>query len=489
MNHSHKWAVLVSMCLVMMMLSIDASAVNIAIPVIAHDFYASLTDMQWVINAFFLLCAMVQIIGGHMGDSYGHKKFFSINLSLFILASLGVALSRNEYWMIGFRALQGATIGIAYPSTWVLLYAAFPKDQIGFASSFFVATMGIFLALGTPLGGFFVHTIGWPWIFYINVPIGLLSLLLAWKYCRPDEKPTRKPIDLKGGALLVLSLFGLAFGLNQVQNWGFLSFSFLGCMILGLLFLYLLYRNERHAESRLVDFHFFKIRNYAIHSAIRIVIQLVFLTILFAFPLYLQNVIGDSAFMSGCILLIMTVVMAAISPVAGKWVDRAGDKITILFSLSLFLLLAILMLFIQSTPNYWLLGAILLLAGISIGVAYISSQTGVRLVVPETKQAPAMAVYLTIAWLACSLGVSTSGTSIALGSQEFLASHHPVMRNNEDLLQRASRGLSPSASLNPQLQDTAKNAFASGLHVNAWVLIIVSAAGIGLASALKKKNL
>ncbi len=219
-----------------------------------------------------------------------------------------------------------------------------------------------------------------------------------------------------------------------------------------------------------------------------------FLSILFSFPLYLQNVVGDSALMSGSILLFMTIIMAILSPIAGKWVDVAGDKITILFSMALFLILSVLMLFIGPSPNYLLLVSVLLIAGTSIGVAYISSQTGVQSVIPESKKGAALAVYLTIAWLACSLGVSVSGTSIALGSKDSLLAHLKQSNTSLDskeftLTERASRGLSPSASLaNTEAREIAKAAFAAGIHTNAWVLIIASCIGVGLALRLRKSH-
>jgi len=282
-----KWLALTGICLIMVMLGIDATALNIAIPVIADEFYSSLSSMQWVINAFFLLAAMVQILAGHIGDSYGHKKIFLITIILFVISSIGAGLSLNETMLISFRALQGLSIGFAYPQTIALIYDVFPKTEQGFARSFIVATMGIALAAGAPLGGFFVHTVGWRWIFYINIPIGLLSYVLTQIYCVSKKPKTKKHIDFKGASLLILCLFGITFAFNQVQNWGFISAKFFIFFLGGIFFLYLLYRNEKRQEDPIVNFPLFKMRNFSINVTLRLVNQIVFsLPSLFSPPLF-----------------------------------------------------------------------------------------------------------------------------------------------------------------------------------------------------------
>ena len=254
-----KWWVLTSMCLITMILAIDATALNVALPVISNEFQQSLTNVQWVINAFFLLAAMVQILGGHLGDSYGHKKVFLSSILLFIASSVGAGFATNEWVLIVCRALQGASIGVAYPQTIVLISEAFDAKQQSYARSFVVATMGIGLAAGAPLGGLFVHTIGWRWIFFINIPIGLALYILAQIACPKKQVLNRHSIDYKAVVLLILGLLGLTVAINQMQNWSIVLFS--AVFLAGAAFIYLLYRREKDLPLPLFDFSLFKLRS------------------------------------------------------------------------------------------------------------------------------------------------------------------------------------------------------------------------------------
>lgn len=482
------------MCLITVMLAIDATALNIAIPVIANEFYASLTAMQWVINAFFLLAAMIQILGGHLGDSYGHKKIFLINVLLFIVSSAGAGFSVDENMLIFFRALQGASVGITSPLSIVLIFEAFPEKEQSYARSFIVATMGIALAAGAPLGGIFVHTVGWRWIFFINIPIGLICYVLTQCFCREKKPVEKKPIDKKAASLLVLSLFNISFALNQVQNWGFLSLPFLGYLGLGLLFLYFLYEREKHRADPLIDFSFFAKRRFFLNNMLRIIVQIAFLGILFFLPLYLQNASGETAIASGLTMLALTLVMALVSPFAGKWVDHEGEKRANISSMALLSLASFLFLFLDTPPNFYLLGARLALFGIAIAIMYVSTTTGALAAVPERKLGAVSGLFFTIVWLSCALGVSFSGTAIAYASRSALQKElgQKEIELGEDQYkeaERAARGLLPIDALkDPPIQAAATSAFTAGIRANAWMFLTLCLVGLFLSFFLPKQQ-
>lgn len=492
MNH-RKWWVLLAMCLITVMLAIDATALNIAIPVIANEFYASLTDMQWVINAFFLLAAMIQIFGGHLGDSYGHKRIFLINVVLFILSSAGAGFSTNEDRLIFFRALQGASVGITSPLSIVLIFEAFPKEEQSYARSFVVATMGIALAAGAPLGGLFVHTIGWRWIFFINIPIGLVCYFLTSYFCH-EKKPTNKrSIDPWAVFFLIFSLFCIAFALNQVQNWGFLSLAFLGLLAGGSLSLFFLYKKEKNQGNPMVDFSFFKMNRFFINSMLRIIVQIIFLGILFFLPLYLQNVSGETAVVSGLTMLALTLVMGIVSPFAGKWVDFEDEKRANITSMFLLLTASFIFLFLKTPPNFTLLSIGLILFGVAIAIMYVSTTTGALASVPESKLGAVSGLFFTIVWLSCALGVSFSGTSIAEASQSSLErqlNEQGIELSQDEYahVERVARGLSPMSSLDltiPSIKNTTATAFTAGIRANAWVFFILSGLGLILSLFLR----
>lgn len=478
-----KWYVLISMCLLTVMLNIDVTALNIAIPVISHEFQASLSQMQWVVNAYVLMSAMLQILGGKLGDAYGHRKIFLLGTALFILSSIGAGFSFDAPMLIGFRVLQGISLGIAYPMTIVLAFASFPKTQQGFALSLIVGAMGLSLAIGPPIGGILVETAGWRWIFYVNVPIGILAYILAAAFCKKEKIEKTPPIDLKGASLLILSLFGIVFSLNQAQDWGFGSPLFLSLFIGGILIGAVLYLAEKKAADPIVEFSLFKHRNFLFNNLIRLVVQLIFIPVLFFVPFYLQNISQVPSLASGFAMMAMTVVIGVLSPIAGKWVDKIGDKIPTIASMVLFLLGSLPFLFFRTEPNWLLLSAALALIGAGTAIAFVSTVTGALAPIPASKQGVATGIVFTIAWLGCALGIAISGAAIALKSHAALLSHTAA----SDAAFRAARGLSPLSQLgDPQMEAWAGSAFMEGLSLAALIWVGLSLFGLVLALLQKK---
>ena len=496
LQNGFKWLVLAAMCLLKLVQSIDSTAVNLAVPVIATEFFASLTGMQWVINAFFILPAVVQIIGGRLGDSYGHKKIFLLNLFLLIISSLGAGISENENSLIIFRALQGISIGIASPLTFVLICEAFSKEQQAFAISFFVATFGIGQALGAPLGGLFVHTIGWRWIFYINIPIGIICYILTKLYS-PSKPAHKKPLCWTSATLLLLALLAITFSLNQVQNWGFVSVPFISIFSLGLFCIFFLYQYEKKQSHPLVEFSLFLHRNFSLNSALRVILQIIFLGLLFFIPLYLQNISGISALFTGLLILIMTFTMSIISPPVGKWVNLKGSKLPNIFSMGFFLVGSIVFLFLQPQPNFGILIAGLLCLGTATAIGFISTTHGALADASKEKMGAASGLFFTISWLSCAIGVSITGTIIGYQANRIalpqLQSLHLSSYQIEQAL-HASKGLTPVLSLKEKmpffenLQEICSSTFIQAIQMNVWIFLCLSATGLLLSFFLKHEN-
>lgn len=494
-----RWWVLTAMCLLTVMLNIDVTALNIAIPVIAKDFNATLTSMQWVINAYVLLSAMFQIFGGRLGDSYGHKKVFLIGTALFIIASAIAGASINENMLIAARTVQGFALGIAYPMTIILTLAAFPKNKQGFALSFIVASMGVSLAIGPPLGGLFVAYLGWRWIFYINVPLGLIALFIAYRYCLPHRDTNKMKIDYKGAMTLIAGLFFLMFALNQVQNWGFSSYKFALFFILGAIFLIALYFIEKKPKFPIIDFSLFKYRNFFLNNLIRLVVQLVLIPVLFFMPLYLQNIAGFTPIYSGMLMIFLTLVIGVISPIAGRWIDKVGDKIPTLISMVLFALGCFIFILLDKKPDIALLGIGLLIIGIAVGITFVSTITGSVSVTPEKDHGIATGIIFTIGWLGCALGVALMGAILSMSSLDFLhknltAAALTLSSSELNLAERVAKGIAPttllsqgfSGDLLQKINAFSTNAFMHGFRVSMFVWMLLSVVGLILSLFLKK---
>lgn len=497
---SRKWWVLFTMCLLTAMLNFDATAVSLAIPRIASEFHASLASMQWVINAFILLSAMFQILGGRMGDLYGHRKMFVIGTVIFIIASMLAGITDSELVLIIARVGQGLALGLAYPMSIALTYDAFPKEQHGIAMGFIMGTMGIWLGIGPTLGGIIIHYVGWRWIFYVNVPIGIITILLAYIFCPPAKGvKERQSLDYLGASFLMLGLFGVVLALNQSQEWGFDSVAFLVTLIAGLLSFVVLYYITKRKQHPIMRFDLFVERNFLINSLIRIVAQLVFIPILFFVPIYLQNIRGDTPLVSGLFMLYLTVIVGLLSPFAGKIVDRVGVRIPNAISMLGFIIGCILIYKISPDTSIGFLAAGLACIGVGTAISFVSTTAGALSPVSMEKMGMATGVFMTIVWVSCAIGVSLMGAILALSSKVMLLSEIAqkgisLTTAQADELIRVARGVSPLSELKNfiahpllfELTQVASNSFIHGFRLGLLVLLLFSILALILSFVLKK---
>ncbi len=488
-----RWWILTAMCLFTVMLNIDVTAINIAVPVIAKNFNAKLSSMQWVINAYVLVSSMLAVLGGRLGDTYGHKKMFLWGVVCFVLSSAGAGLSLNESMLIAFRTLQGVSLGIAYPLTIALTFASFPKTKQGFALSFIVGTMGVSLAIGPPIGGLFVNYLGWRWIFFINVPLGILVYIITKMFCSSKIQEEKKYIDVKGSIFLILGLFGVTYALNQVQNIGMSSPTFLFSFFIGIAFLVVLFFITRKQSYPIIDFKFFKNRNFTLNNCIRLIVQLVFIPVLFFMPLYLQNIAGYDALYSGILLLFLTVVIGVISPIAGKWIDRAGDRVPNILSMILFTCACVLFYFLSATPEMAFLAIGLLFVGIGTGITFVSTVTGSVAMLDEKDHGVGTGILFTVAWFGCALGIALMGAIVAYFSESYLVEyikHAKLQLSTEQMtdLKRISKGIASykTSSIKPHIAEVGRNAFMHGFKISMAIWGALAFIGILLSLALKK---
>lgn len=492
----NKWMVLTVMCLLTVMLNIDATAVNLAIPVIAHEFHAQLSTMQWVMGVFLLGSASFQIIGGRVGDVLGNTKLFNIGTLLFIAASAICGFSENPGLLLTGRALQGIALGIANPMTLAIVFRIFPDELKGTAMGIIIGVMGFSLAVGPTIGGAFVDYLSWHWIFFVNVPIGLLTLLLSWRYCPADVSVgAYKDIDYLGALILMTGLTLLILAFNQVEVWGFSSGLFLGILAAGIVLLIILGRLEKRTAQPIMEYALFKLKNYSLYNFVRFMSQMVFLALLFFLPLYLVNVVELSAFDSGMVLLALTVVVGICSPLAGKWVDKSGAKYPTVVSLVCMMLGAYLLTRLQLHPEPALLYSFLVVTGLGIGINFTSTVTGGLAGIDPNKLGLATGVYFTVIWTSCAFAIAFAGAIVAVSSHAALAHQLSGQSVNYsvsqlDLLTRAARGLVPVSALQhfflahhvEVVIAAVRHSFMVGLHALGWALFAVS--GLGLIGSL-----
>ena len=375
--HGNPWAVLLVVSLGFFMTLLDLTIVNIAIPNLITQLHASLDDVLWVINAYALVLAVLVITAGRLGDLIGPRIMFSSGIAVFTAASAACGLAPSPGWLIGFRAAQGLGAAMLMPQTLTIITNTFPPERRGAAFGIWGAVAGVATIAGPTLGGLLVTTFDWRWIFYVNLPIGVLVLLIT-PVIIPDLRLGRRHrIDVPGVLLASAALLAICYGLVEGQryDWGKIN-SFLSIpLILGagvvLLLVFAAVQWLTQDREPLVPFALFRDRNYSVVNWVSGVLAIGMMGIFLPFTIYLQSVLGFSALKAGLTMAPASLVSMFVAPVAGRMTDKIGGKYILMSGLTLFALGMGWMALIAQPDSAWpSFVAPLIVAGIGMGCTF-----------------------------------------------------------------------------------------------------------------------
>lgn len=338
----NRWAVMAVLVLGLFMTLLDLTIVNIAIPRIIDGIGASLDEVLWVLNAYSLLYAVLLITAGRLGDILGPRNLFIAGIALFTAASVASGLARDPAQLIAARALQGLGAALLAPQGLPLLTSLFPPGQRGAVFALNGIVSGLAVLAGPTLGGFIVTHLGWRWIFYVNVPVGLAVIALAFALV-PDLRPGRRHrLDLTGVLLATAGLLGVVFGLieGERHDWGkvysFITIPEIICAGASLLAIFLIHQRFHQNSEPLVPFAVFRDRNFTLMTLVLAAIGFAMLGVYLPLTIYLQSVLGYSALAAGLTIAPQPLAMMLVSPFAGILADRMGGKYVLLFGLPVF---------------------------------------------------------------------------------------------------------------------------------------------------------
>jgi EmrB/QacA subfamily drug resistance transporter len=336
------WMVLLVVSLGFFMTLLDLTIVNIAIPNMITKLHASLDDVLWVINAYALVLAVLVITAGRLGDLIGPRIMFMGGIAVFTAASAACGLAPSPGWLIGFRAVQGLGAAMLMPQTLMIITNTFPPERRGAAFGVWGAVAGVATIAGPTLGGLLVTAFDWRWIFYVNVPIGLIVLAIT-PIIIPDLRLGRRHrIDVPGVLLASAALIAICYGLveGQKYNWGTIT-SFISIpliLVLGVVLLaaFLVVQKLTQQREPLVPFAVFRDRNFSVINWVSGVLAVGMMGIFLPFTIFLQSVAGFSALKAGLTMAPASVMSMFIAPVAGRATDRIGGKYILMSGLLLF---------------------------------------------------------------------------------------------------------------------------------------------------------
>ena len=340
--HANPWAVLLVVSLGFFMTLLDLTIVNIAIPDIITRLHASLDDVLWVINAYALVLAVLVITSGRLGDLIGPRIMFATGISVFTVASAACGLAPGPGWLIAFRAVQGLGAAMLMPQTLTIITNTFPAERRGAAFGVWGAVAGVATIAGPTLGGLLVTAFDWRWIFFVNLPFGVLALVLTFVII-PDLRPGRRHrIDIPGVLLASAGLLAICYGLveGQKYDWGtitsFISIPLVLAAGVLLLIAFLVLQWRTQDREPLVPFALFRDRNYAVITWVSGTLAVGMMGIFLPFTIYLQSVLGFSALRAGLTMAPASLLSMFVAPVAGRLTDKIGGKYILMLGLLLF---------------------------------------------------------------------------------------------------------------------------------------------------------
>jgi EmrB/QacA subfamily drug resistance transporter len=332
----HPWQVLGVLCMAVFMLLLDTTVVNVAQVKIKDSLGASLTEMQWILDSYILAYAVLLLSFGRLGDLFGRKKLFILGMSIFTAASALCGASEwignqigvsGVYVLIASRVLQGIGGAFMMPQSLSLLTVNFPPEKRGAAFGVWGSVVALGAIVGPILGGLIVTDYDWPWIFLINVPVGIVSIFLIMRIVPESTDPMARPgVDWTGVALSGASIFCLVFACIEGNRLGWTSPEIIGLFVLSAILLLLFIWWEHRVDDPIMKIELFRIRNFSVGNVLALIVAFGMLGIFFPLTLFLQQVLGFTPIRAGLTLTPMSVMILFVAPVSGRFTDRIGAR-------------------------------------------------------------------------------------------------------------------------------------------------------------------
>ena len=370
-DYSRKWWVMLAIAMGVFLGTIDGSIVNVALPTLVEELETTFPVVQWVVLAYLLTLATLVLGIGRLGDIVGKKLIYTWGFGVFTLGSVLAGLSPSVGWLIGARILQGLGAAMIFALGFAIITEAFPREERGRALGINGAIVSVGVVLGPTLGGLLIGSLGWRWIFFVNLPVGIVGTFTAIRYI-PDVPPEGgERFDFLGAAVFLVTLLSFLLGLTFGQTHGFGHALPLALLALAAVSLPAFVAIERRAEHPMLDLSLFRNRLVSVNLfagwASFAAIGGVFILL----PFYLENVLGHSPMETGLLLASTPLALGLSAPAAGTISDRIGPWPVILVGLSV--LLASYVLMISLDVSTTAVGYLLIMAPVGLGMGIFQS--------------------------------------------------------------------------------------------------------------------
>ena len=410
-DEQRKWWTLGAVTFGLFMIMLDNTIVNVALPSIQSDLHIkNVSQLEWVVAGYALTFAVMMLTGGKLADLYGRRRIFILGLAVFTASSLACGLAPNAGFLIGARIVQGVGSAMMNPATLSIISATFPPRQRGMAIGIWAGVSALALAIGPLVGGIITEHINWNWIFFINVPVGALGIIVARLVIRETKDTSEEQrLDLPGLLSSAVALFALTYALIEANNKGWTSTEILVLFGVAAVGLVVFVQLELRQRIPMLDLSLFRNPTFAGANAVMLLVSLAMFGVFFFISLYMQNVLGYSATQAGATFLPMTVLIVLVAPIAGRITDRVGSRWLVGAGMTLVGCSLLLFARLQVDSTFWDILPALLVGGTGMAMSLSPTTATAMGSVPVDKAGVGSAVLNSMRQVGGSLGIAVLG--------------------------------------------------------------------------------
>ncbi len=484
---NRKWWTLGAVAFGLFMIMLDNTIVTVALPTIKRDLRLGISELEWIVTAYTLTFAAFILIGGKLADLLGRRLMFNVGLGIFTLSSLACGLAGHAALLIGARAVQGVGAAIMIPSTLSIVAAAFPPRQRGTAIGVWAGTAGMALAIGPLLGGVITQQLSWSWIFFVNIPVGALALVVSRIVILESRDTSQEQsLDLPGLLTSGVSLFALTYALIEGDSKGWTSPLIIGLFVLAGVLMIAFVLLELHQRLPMLELSLFRIGNFVGSILVALLVSLAMFGVFFFMSLYIQNILGYSPTRAGASFLPMTVLVILVAPFAGRFSDRLGSRWLMATGMALVAVSLYLFSRVGLHTSYPELLPAMIIGGIGMPMAMSPTTAAAMATVPVDKAGVGAGVLNSFRQVGGSLGIALLGAVMASRSSSVAnaarASYDAAVRK------AAAQGIHLPAPTAEVKQAIAHKAFVEGLHSALLVSAAIALSAVPVAVVLVRKR-
>lgn len=422
----HFWPIMIAIFFGNFVSVLSTTTINIAVPLLMNHFHSNLNTMQWMVTGFMLATGVTAPLAGYLGGRFSYKRLYLFALMGFTMFSLLCAVAWNPTSLIVFRMLQGSCSGLIMACTMTIIFQVIPAERRPFAVSLWSLSAMVAPAIGPTFSGWLLQYASWHWLFLINIPIGIIAIILTVTLIPYYRMNVPKSFDIPGFLTVVLGSLSLLTAFSQGNSWGWSSWKTLSLILVGIVLLVFFVLHELKAEVPLLNLRVFRNRRFTAMLSIYSLVTIAMYAGTYLTPLFLQTVEGATTLKTGLILLPSSILLALLSPIVGKMYPKFGP-VKLISAGILFIFMGLFMMSrLHTNVSYSFIMWAMVVRNLGIGLANVPSSTASMEEIPVEWSGHATSINNWVRNVLSSLGIavftSILSTRSLLHSKELISS-------------------------------------------------------------------